>query len=362
MRPRRLLIVDASTVIRRALAAALSDEPGIDVVGSASSGRIALMKLPLLLPDVVALDAGLPGPESLDTLAAIRATFPRLPVIMLSAATPRSAAATVDALSRGANDYIMKSDAAVPSDQSLTTLGADLVSKIEACCLTAVAARPAAVPRRPWPPPAVARVDVVAIGVSTGGPGALMDLIPMFAADFPVPILIVQHMPPMFTKLLAERLNSRCAISVMEATSGMLLEPGKAWVAPGDFHLGLERTDGKLYTRVFVGPPENSCRPAVDVMLRSVAQHFGVGCLSVILTGMGQDGLRGCEAVSSAGGQIVAQDEASSVVWGMPGFVAQAGLASRVLPLDEIASEILRRVMLGRVRNTLGSRFLGAAA
>ena len=142
----------------------------------------------------------------------------------------------------------------------------------------------------------------------------------------------------------------------------MLLEPGKAWVAPGDFHLGLERTDGKLYTRVFVGPPENSCRPAVDVMLRSVAQHFGVGCLSVILTGMGQDGLRGCEAVSSAGGQIVAQDEASSVVWGMPGFVAQAGLASRVLPLDEIASEILRRVMLGRVRNTLGSRFLGAAA
>ena len=382
----RVLLADDAVVVRRILTDTLAADPDIEVVGTAPNGKIALAKLAQLSPDIVILDVEMPDMDGLETLKEIRKTQRLLPVIMFSTLTQRGAAATLDALSAGASDYVTKPANVGSVSAAMQTIRETLIPKIKLFTRRGAAIDPAVRPSTrlaspPETPAALAlkktlpvtmtstrstrpseRVEILAIGTSTGGPDALNSLLPQLPADFPVPILIVQHMPPMFTKLLAERLNSRCAISVMEATSGMLLEPGKAWVAPGDFHLGLERTDGKLYTRVFVGPPENSCRPAVDVMLRSVAQHFGVGCLSVILTGMGQDGLRGCEAVSSAGGQIVAQDEASSVVWGMPGFVAQAGLASRVLPLDEIASEILRRVMLGRVRNTLGSRFLGAAA
>ena len=344
MRPRRLLIVDASTVIRRALTAALSAEPGVEVVGSASSGRIALMKLPLLRPDVVALDVDLPETESVDTLAAIRRASPRLPVVLLTTATPRAAAATVDALSRGANDYILKPDAAVPSHESLTILGAHLVAKIEACCLTAVAGRPAPITRRLGAASTDARVDVVAIGVSTGGPGALMDLVPAFAADFPVPILIVQHMPPMFTRLLAERLAARASVTVAEGVPSHLVEPGHAWIAPGGFHMAIERDGGAVRLITYQGPPENSCRPSVDVLFRSVADVYGPHALAVVMTGMGQDGLRGCAQIQAAGGRVLAQDESSSVVWGMPGGVARAGLADQILPLSRLGVEIVARV------------------
>jgi two-component system chemotaxis response regulator CheB len=185
---------------------------------------------------------------------------------------------------------------------------------------------------------------VLAIGASTGGPNALAEVFSRLPADLPVPIVLVQHMPPMFTRLLAERLSAQFPIRFHEAGSGSVVEPGHAWVAPGDHHMTVVR-DG-LHVRLLLhqDPPENSCRPAVDVLLRSVARTFGPESLTVILTGMGQDGLRGCEAVRAAGGQILVQDEATSVVWGMPGFVARAGLADRVLPLPQIADEILRRV------------------
>jgi two-component system chemotaxis response regulator CheB len=184
----------------------------------------------------------------------------------------------------------------------------------------------------------------VAIGTSTGGPNALDEVFAGLPADLPVPVVVVQHMPPMFTRLLAERLSARHAIKVSEGRPDGVLRPGHAWLAPGDFHMSVAREGAEVRVRLNQDPPENSCRPAADVLFRSVAQAFGPGALAVVLTGMGQDGLRGCEAVRAAGGQVLAQDEATSVVWGMPGFVARAGLADRVLPLALVAPEIVRRV------------------
>ncbi|HXE57027.1 MAG TPA: CheB methylesterase domain-containing protein, partial [Gemmatimonadales bacterium] len=209
-----------------------------------------------------------------------------------------------------------------------------------------------ATPAPARPGPQDARVEVVCVGVSTGGPNALAALLPALPADFPVPVLIVQHMPPLFTKLLADRLSTQSRIPVREASGGEPLTPGTAWLAPGDRHLVVvPDTDGPRL-RLTLDPPENSCRPAVDVLFRSVAAVFGGRALGVILTGMGQDGLRGSEEIRRAGGRILAQDQATSVVWGMPGFVASAGLADRVLPLDQIAPEIVRRV--GELRPLAG--------
>jgi two-component system chemotaxis response regulator CheB len=205
-----------------------------------------------------------------------------------------------------------------------------------------VATPPAARPAQP------ARVDLVTIGVSTGGPNALADLLPALPARFPVPIVIVQHMPPVFTRMLATRLDSRCAVGVEEAEGGEVLRPGHVYIAAGGQHLTLTRQGTSVVTVANDDPPENSCRPAVDVLFRSVAALYGDSALAVVLTGMGQDGLRGAEVIRVAGGQVLAQDESSSVVWGMPGFVARAGLADAVLPLDALASEISRRVAVGR--------------
>jgi two-component system chemotaxis response regulator CheB len=192
------------------------------------------------------------------------------------------------------------------------------------------------------------RIELVAIGASTGGPNALAAVLPALPADFPVPIVIVQHMPPVFTRSMADRLNAQAAIGVSEATAGEPLQAGHAYVAPGDFHMTLGRDAVGAKLRLHQGPPENSCRPAVDVLFRSVAESFGGRVLAVILTGMGKDGLNGCQNLRDAGAQILAQDEATSVVWGMPGFVARSGLADQVLPLDRMASEITRRARLGR--------------
>jgi two-component system chemotaxis response regulator CheB len=195
----------------------------------------------------------------------------------------------------------------------------------------------------------------VVVGTSTGGPNALLGLLAAFPANFPVPALVVQHMPPDFTRQLAQRLAARTLLDVREAVPGELVRPGQVWVAPGDYHLGLARDGDGVRLRTHQGPPENSCRPAVDVLFRDAAGAFAGGTLAVVLTGMGQDGLRGATAVREAGGQVLAQDEASSVVWGMPGFVVRAGLADQVLPLDQLGPEVVRRVCLGRSPSSLFS-------
>ncbi|MFM8270961.1 MAG: CheB methylesterase domain-containing protein, partial [Gemmata sp.] len=213
------------------------------------------------------------------------------------------------------------------------------------------AAAPA--PARPpedRPDAAPGAVEAVVIGVSTGGPNALAELFRDLPGDLPVPLLIVQHMPPMFTRLLAERLTANSKVPVLEAGAGAVVRPGRALVAPGDFHMVVARDGLQVRAALSQGPPENSCRPAADPLFRSAAKVYGERLLAVVLTGMGQDGLRGCEAVREAGGRVIVQDEATSVVWGMPGFVARAGLADKVLPLPQIAAEIVRRARPGGAR------------
>jgi two-component system chemotaxis response regulator CheB len=349
----RILVVDDSVVLRRLLTDTFAGDPALEVVGTAANGRLALAKLPQLNPDVVTLDIEMPEMDGLATLKELRKQYPRLPVIMFSALTERGAAATLEALALGATDYFTKPTGEGGLEASVEVLRAQLIPAIKALCLRQtgvpsansradkMGVKPAA-PRRPQA--AAGPVQVVAIGASTGGPNALAEIFTHLPATFPVPIVMVQHMPPMFTRLLAERLSSQSPIPVREGLSGGQLRPGQAWIAPGDHHMIVVRDGTQHRLLIHEDPPENSCRPAVDVLFRSVAKTFGGNSLAVILTGMGQDGLRGCELLREAGAQILAQDEATSVVWGMPGFVARAGLADRVLPLSIIPNEILHRV------------------
>jgi two-component system chemotaxis response regulator CheB len=366
----RVLVVDDSAAFRRAVSEELSNDPALEVVGSAANGRMALAKMSQVSPDIVILDVEMPEMDGLAALKEIRKTYPRLPVVMFSALTERGAEATLDALALGATDYFTKPNNEGGLDASLKVIREQLIPEIKALCRSqgsgvgslegveqgarkeecGTRGRGSGVRSQPFLPspptsrPSSGSVEVLAIGTSTGGPNALTEMFRGLPADFPVPIVIVQHMPPMFTRLLAERMSAECPIKVQEGSSEAVLQPGQAWIAPGDYHMAVVRDGAKVRLMLHQEPPENSCRPAVDVLLRSVAKVYGPNSLTVILTGMGQDGLRGCERLREAGGQILAQDEASSVVWGMPGYVARASLADRVLPLSLMAAEIVRRV------------------
>ncbi len=364
MRRIRVLVVDDAVVVRRLVTDVLAADPEIEVVGVAANGRIALQKIAQLAPDIITLDIEMPEMDGLTTVTEIRKTWKTLPIIMFSTLTERGAQATMEALARGATDYVTK-----PANVGSVTIAQqrirdDLIPRIKSLCvgvlpaaprasiadqLAKVAGTPPPRPLRPAPTGPPQSISIVAIGCSTGGPNALIEILPKLPADFPLPIVITQHMPPMFTKFLADRLSAMSKLSVREATEGAVIAPGVAWIAPGDHHLVLKTVGGRVIATLTKGPPENSCRPAVDVMMRSVVECYGPRVLSVILTGMGQDGLRGSEAVHDAGGSVFAQDEATSVVWGMPGFVARAGIASQVLPLDRIAQAIIDRVGTGPI-------------
>ena len=355
MPPIRILIVDDAVVVRKALTDGLSHDPDLEVVGTASNGRLALAKLQTLRADVILLDIEMPEMNGLETIPEIRKILPKAPIIMFSTLTERGAEATLEALSLGATDYVTK-----PSNMDMgstsTSITEELIPKIRALCRLPMV--PRSTPGGVGPPPVKeeaiirtrptpflpARISIVTIGVSTGGPDALGTLLPSIPIKFPLPIVVAQHMPPVFTAMLAKRLTEKSAVPVRECTSGDVLEPGCVWIAPGDYHMVVHREDNRVVLRTNQGPRENFCRPAVDVLFRSVAQVYGPNSLGVILTGMGQDGLKGCEALCAAGASVIVQDEASSVVWGMPGFVARAGLAEKILPLDQIAGEINRRV------------------
>jgi len=344
----RVLIVDDSAVIRRLLGEVLASDPEIEVAGTAGNGLLALTRIPEVKPDLITLDIDMPGMDGLETITEIRKLYPRLPVIMFSRLTERGAVATVDALARGASDYVTKPTSSGSLEGAYEKVREELIPKIKSLC----AGRgkfPRLVPAPVAPTRAAARIDIVAIGTSTGGPNALAELVPQFPADFPVPIVIVQHMPPLFTGLLAERLNSRAQLTVQEGQEGKKLESGQIWIAPGDRHMTVERKGGDVVLALKQDPPENSCRPAVDVLFRSVAQAYGAGALGVVLTGMGSDGTRGARVLRDAGGEVIVQDEATSVVWGMPGSVAAASLADRICPLAKIVPEVLRRVTFRRM-------------
>jgi two-component system chemotaxis response regulator CheB len=349
----RVFLVDDASTVRRLVANALNRDPALAVVGTAADGQVALSRLPELQPDVVLLDLEMPVMDGLQTLVALRKTHPRLPVIMFSRFTQRGVEATVHALTLGADDYVPKPGDGLDMSQCIEQL---LIPKIK------LLARRVGSPAKAGTPtvgvPAFAneqaratarpqRVELVVIGASTGGPNALAAIFPTFPPDWSIPLVIVQHMPPDFTARLAERLAEKSRLRVREGVAGEVVSAAQAWVAPGGHHLLVKREGHAVRLALNQEPPVNSCRPSVDVLFRSAAEVYGPTVLAVILTGMGQDGLRGCECVRTAGGQVLAQDEASSVVWSMPGAVVQAGLADQVLPLEHLGPEILRRVQRG---------------
>ena len=427
----RILVVDDSVVIRKLMTATLGEVPGLEVT-TAPLGRIALAKIQQQQPDIVILDVEMPEMDGIETLRRIRKIAPHLPVIMFSTKTERGAAATIEALTCGASDYVAKPSNAGNVTIAMARVREELVPRIVALTgrrgrtlaptappVAASAptapppyprAAPAHPPAAPQHPPAtppapvspsarttqlprlttqsitrpiatsgaittldrpierpierpidrpirVHRVSgprppvaIVAIGASTGGPNALSVLLAHLPADFAVPIVIVQHMLATFTRHFADRLASQCRIKIVEATAGEPLEPGHAYIARGDHHLLVERRAGRASLAMNQDKVENFCRPAVDVLFRSVAHSYGATALALVLTGMGHDGLLGATAIRDAGGDVIVQDEATSVVWGMPGFVARAGLASQVMPIEQLGGEIQRRVALGSPR------------
>lgn len=354
----RVLVVDDAVVIRSLISAALSCDPEIEVVGVAAHGRIALAKIPQVNPDVITLDVEMPEMDGIATVREIRKTHPNLPVIMFSTLTEKGAVRTLDALAAGATDYVTKPANIGSVALSLQRLEEELVPKIKLHGRRFVAPLPARAPIGSTPvatastaPRGAASTEpvaIVCIGTSTGGPNALADVFASVPRNLPVPIVIVQHMPVLFTKMLAERLDKLGSVRFFEGQEGQVLENGCAYIAPGGHHMEVVRKAEKLQLHLHSGPPENSCRPAVDVLFRSVADVCGGATLAIVLTGMGQDGLHGCRLLHECHAQILTQDEASSVVWGMPGQVTQAGLATRVLPLAKIGSELCRRVAAHR--------------
>jgi two-component system chemotaxis response regulator CheB len=349
--PIRVMVVDDSVVVRKIVTDVLSEDPGIEVVGTAVNGKVALSKLTQLEPDLITMDIEMPEMNGIEAVRAIRGTRNRVPIIMFSTLTERGATATLDALSAGANDYVTKPANVGSVAQSMGSVREQLIPKIKALTgrvVAAAAPRPAAAvpPPRPAAPRSAppARPAVLVIGSSTGGPEALAKLLPQLPASLPVPVLVVQHMPPVFTRQFAQRLDRLCALRVVEATDGVPLQPGTVHLAPGDHHLVVRPGRGTHTTGLHQGPPENFCRPAVDPLFRSAVAAYDGAVLGVVLTGMGSDGRNGAGDVRAAGGTVLAQDQASSVVWGMPGAVTQAGFADEVLPLDRVAEAIQRHV------------------
>jgi len=339
----RVLLADDSAVMRSLLRMVLEPERCLEIVAAATNGQQALAAFEQLHPDLVLLDIEMPGMNGLEVLSGIRRRDRRVPIIMCSTLTWRGARITLEALARGATDYVTKPGAQAGLRQGVETLTRDLIPKIIALFRPDALPRagveiPPVLPPVPLPPP-VHAPRVVVIGVSTGGPAALEALLPQLPADFPLPILIVQHMPRLFTGLLADRLATLCSMRVREAAPGVCPEPGVVDIARGDWHLELTR-DFRLGLNQ--SEPENFCRPSVDVLFRSAALACSGRVLGIILTGMGSDGLVGSRAIRAAGGTIFAQDAATSVIWGMPGAVAQAGLATKILPLGAIPAEVLR--------------------
>jgi two-component system, chemotaxis family, protein-glutamate methylesterase/glutaminase len=353
----RILLVDDSAVIRSLLRSVVSRDPQLEVVATAADGESALGCLETARPDLILLDVEMPVMDGLVTLRQLRSRGYRMPVVMCSALTQRGAQVTIQALAAGASDYVAKPHGHASREAAIDALAADLIPKILA--LTGLARSRSAPATRvsasfPLPPsaPQPARPQsitsvptVLVIGVSTGGPAALDVVLPRLPAQFPLPVLVVQHMPALFTRLLAEHLDSRCPLRIMEAEEGAPAAPGTVSIARGDWHLEVVATKtARPFATLHLtqAPPESHCRPAADVLFRSAVRVYGAGVLAVVLTGMGSDGMNGCRLIREQGGSVLAQDEASSTVWGMPGAVANAGLAHRILPLEAMAPEILK--------------------
>lgn len=345
-KPVRVLVVDDSAFMRFTIAKHLNEHPGLQVIGSAHDGIEALELIPKLNPDVVTLDVEMPHMDGLSTLREIMTRFPR-PVVMLSSLTAEGTIETVQALTLGAVDFIAKP----VNKATINTVMEEVAAKIIKASGSRVFALTSAGRSAQSPPRSTQKVTrslstkdkVVIIGSSTGGPRALNTLIPEIPANMPAAVIIVQHMPSGFTRSLADRLDSLSSIKVKEAEPGDRLEVGRALLAPGGFHLTFDRNGQVALNQ---NPPVHGVRPAIDVAMTSLVSLYGKSILGVILTGMGSDGTTGSQLIHEAGGHIIAEDESTCVVWGMPRSVFEAGMADEVLPLTQIASAINRRIVL----------------
>ncbi|MGC4118927.1 MAG: chemotaxis response regulator protein-glutamate methylesterase [Myxococcales bacterium] len=377
----RVLVADDSILFRRVIAEVLRREPDVEVVGSVGNGKLALQRVQELKPDLLTLDLEMPEMDGLAVLEALRRSNDPMKVVVISSLTPRGGKMTMRALDLGAFDFITKPDAG-SADASREAIRAELSPIVRMLkhqlSMRAILRRPTSGPTAaapaPAPTPAAARspapakplspqpvsmrsllstgggggqrpAELVLIGVSTGGPKALMTLLPELPGDLGAPVLIVQHMPPVFTASLASSLGERCALKVVEAAHGDRVAANTVYIAPGGRQMGVAGGGAEgLTVRISDDPPENNCRPAVDFLFRSVSQRFAGRSVATILTGMGDDGARGLQLLKPQGCLILAQDEASSVVFGMPRAAVEAGVVDEVLPLAKIASRITAAV------------------
>ncbi len=349
----RVLVVDDSAIYRKVITSVLSGQPEIEIVGAAANGKIAFDMIEKHKPDLLTLDIEMPVMTGLELLQELKKIKSPVKAIVLSGLTREGAQATIQAMALGALDVVLKpkGDSYQAGAEELKQVLLPRVKAIGATLLKQAQGVPSQVPPEPRATPPRRRrgsYGVVAIGVSTGGPPALTRMLRQLPADLGVPILIVQHMPPMFTKSLANSLNQVCPFEVLEAEDGMPLKPGQALIAPGGKHLKVVRSGVKVIAQISDDPPENACRPSVDYLFRSVAEVFGGDTLSVIMTGMGSDGTLGARLIKSKGGTLFCQDEASCVVYGMPKVLVENGDADGVFSLDQLASAIQQSVKVGR--------------
>ena len=378
-----VMVVDDSATVRTLLQRIIEAEPGFKVIATARDGQLAVERCKELKPDIVTLDVEMPNMSGLEALPRLLEAHRSVAVLMCSSLTSRGAKETVEALLHGALDYITKPAGTGSYEESMSQFRTAIVPKLKALAsrkrsIAALAppslARPASssvdkagslrTAERVSSPPKESsvrtpertslrptrRTRVLALGSSTGGPVALSEMLQGLPASFPLPIVIAQHMPEIFTRLLAERLSDVSKFKVREAVAGEVLRAGEAWIAPGNFHMTVEtNTSQQLCIGINSGTPVNSCRPSIDVLFESIAKCCGGDVICALLTGMGHDGRDGAKAIRQAGGQVLAQDEASSVVWGIPGAVVSAGLASGVYPLKQLPDQIMARLQYASV-------------
>jgi two-component system chemotaxis response regulator CheB len=360
----RVLVVDDASIFRKVVSEALAGLPEVEVVGTAANGKMAMSRLAALRPDVITLDLEMPEMDGLEVLEAMRKAGIETSVIMLSSRTVRGGELTIRALEAGAFDFITKPDGGSPAEnlaqirESLRPMIQALGRRREIRSLlrvngAKVLSQP--VPAESVPEPVTPRMrsrtgsPIVLIGVSTGGPTALAQVIPALPAKLGAPVFIVQHMPPHFTEALAQRLESKSALTVKEAQDGESAQPDFVYLAPGGRQMKLAQgQSGEITIRITDDPPENSCRPSVDYLFRSAALHFPGRAIAAILTGMGNDGTEGMRMLKRAGSVTIAQDEASCVVFGMPREAIQAGVVDAIVPLSKIADKITRAVAEAR--------------
>jgi two-component system, chemotaxis family, protein-glutamate methylesterase/glutaminase len=358
----KVLVVDDTIVYRKIVGDVLKAIPGVEVVGTANNGKIALSKIKTLKPDLVTLDIEMPEMSGIEVLEEL-GHHPSPPkVIMLSTLTREGSEMTIKALELGAFDFVPKPDAGTMADNLLKVKQAiePIVSTLKRQQSGRIAPPPRITPvkreeqRQParphtkvQPPRIKTKSEIVGIGISTGGPNALTRMIPMLPGNFKAPILIVQHMPPMFTASLANSLNNKSQLEVKEAEDGDLIIPGRVLIAPGGRQMKIVAGQDGISRKIKItdDPPENSCKPSVDYLFRSIAQHYVGRATGVIMTGMGSDGSKGLAQMKNNGSHVIAQDEASCTVFGMPKAPIESGIVDVIAPLDKIADEILKTVI-----------------